>query len=547
MSTADDLTPLRTEQLNSWTFWDLARARAELGDKPLLTIGSDTLSYGAAFESAAKLAGGLTRSGISRGDRVASLGYNSTDAVMIWLACAATGAVWVPLNVSLVGGDLGYALRDSAPKLLIVDIELLERLDGAVLADARPDLVVRGAGAPGGLPTLAELADGPPAPDGAGIHPGAPMAVIYTGGSTGMPKGVLVSHTYYIGSGIRYEAIGMATPADIHYSGGHQLFHSGGQQLAVAGPMYAGMSSHMERWFSASRYWEHARDCEATIIDPIGPLMAALLRQPESALDQSHCVRLGIGTATGQIPPQMRAAFQERFSVPLLEVYSQTETGGVLICSERDGVRRLGSSGRGEGWTELGIVDENDIFLPPGQTGEIVLRPTIPNTFMIEYLNKPEQTARGWRNLWHHTGDLGYLDEDGFLFFVGRQAHWIRRRGENVSSYEVEYCILGIDGVVECAVVGLRDEEMGDEEIKAYVVQHGDASLTEPDIIDHCTSNLAYFKVPRYLEFVSELPRSGAKTEIERHVLRDRGVGNAWDRAQSSQLTKDSPGGTRHS
>jgi crotonobetaine/carnitine-CoA ligase len=339
----------------------------------------------------------------------------------------------------------------------------------------------------------------------------------------------LVSHAYYVGSGLRYAEVTRANKEDVHYSGAHHLFHSGGQQLGVVGPMFVGMQSHMEKWFSASSYWERARAVGATIIDPIGPVIAALLRQSPTANDAQEEIRLGVGAATGQIPPEMRDAFETRFGVLLLEVYAQTETGGVLMCSQRIDDHRKGSAGVANGWAEIAIVDPDDQFVRPGEQGEIVVRPLLPNTFMIEYINKPIETLSSWRNLWHHTGDLGYLDEDGYLYFVGRQAHWMRRRGENVSSYEVEYCALTMEGVVECAVVGIRDEEMGDEEIKIYVVRDGTCRLTEADVVAWCSERLAYFKVPRFVEFVAELPRSGAKNEIERHKLREMGKGDSWD------------------
>jgi crotonobetaine/carnitine-CoA ligase len=148
---------------------------------------------------------------------------------------------------------------------------------------------------------------------------------------------------------------------------------------------------------------------------------------------------------------------------------------------------------------------------------------------MVEFLNKPEQAVRAWRNLWHHTGDIGYVDEDGFVYFVGRQAHWLRRRGENISSYEVEQCIDRIPGILEVAVVGVPDLEIGEEDVKAFVVLHEATNVTPETIHAHCTESLAYFKVPRYIEYVDALPRSTAKNEIERHILKARPLGDSWD------------------
>jgi crotonobetaine/carnitine-CoA ligase len=240
-------------------------------------------------------------------------------------------------------------------------------------------------------------------------------------------------------------------------------------------------------------------------------------------------VRIGVGVGTGQVAPEVRDGFAERYQVPLMSVYAQTEVGGALFCSERMHERRLGSSGKPGKWGEVAVVDNRDRLVPPGTVGELVARPTFPNTFMIGFLNKPEQAMRAWRNLWHHTGDLGYIDEDGFVFFIGRQAHWLRRRGENISAYEVEQCIDRVPGVAEVAVVGVPDLEVGEEDVKAFVVAEKNIGVTPEDIHAYCRENLAYFKVPRYIEFVCALPRSASKNEIERHELKARALGECWD------------------
>ena len=207
----------------------------------------------------------------------------------------------------------------------------------------------------------------------------------------------------------------------------------------------------------------------------------------------------------------------------MMVVYSMTELG-VVICSERTFDRRLGSCGRPHGWAEILIVDEDDNPVPANTTGQLLLRPKVPNTYMMEYINKPKETLAAWKNLWYHSGDLGYLDEDGYVFFVGREAHWIRRRGENVSAFEVEKAITAHEAVVDCAVVGVPSD-IGEEDIKAYVQVSKEVEPLE--LIEWCKARIAFFKVPRYLEFVTEFPRTMTKNEIARHELRELGVGNA--------------------
>ena len=209
-------------------------------------------------------------------------------------------------------------------------------------------------------------------------------------------------------------------------------------------------------------------------------------------------------------------------------MYALTETGIVLIFNRPDDFKE-GSCGKGHGWADIAIVDKNDDPLPPGEIGEILLRPKHPYSFMLEYYNKPKATLEVFRNLWFHTGDLGYLDEEGFLFLIGRQAHWLRTGGENVACFEVENVINQNPKVAESAVVGVP-AELGEEDVKAYVVLE-EGELMEPlDVIKWCEDRLARFKVPRYIEFVMSLPKSITKSEIERHKLKKIGIGDAWDR-----------------
>lgn len=339
-----------------------------------------------------------------------------------------------------------------------------------------------------------------------------------------MPKGVLVSHLYYIAAAIRYGDIAEAGQEDVHFANSH-FFHIGGQQFAITGPLYHGMTGIMEKWFSASNYWNTIQKYGVTIIDPLGTMMAVLLRAPKSNSDKDHKVRIGVGIAAGQVRRDLRDEFEERFGTPMMEVYSMTELG-VLICSERTFDRRLGSCGRPHGWAEILIVDEDDNPVPANTTGQLLLRPKVPNTYMMEYINKPKETLAAWKNLWYHSGDLGYLDDDGYVYFVGREAHWIRRRGENVSAFEVEKAITAHEAVVDCAVVGVPSD-IGEEDIKAYV--QVSAEVEPMELVEWCRARIAFFKVPRYIEFVTEFPRTMTKNEIARHELRELGIGTAID------------------
>lgn len=518
---------------------DLLVLRAACGDKPLLIIRDEVLTYADADRLSNRVANRLTEHGVSIGDVVATFMYNSIAQALIWFGCAKIGAVYAPLNVSLVRDDLAYSLNDTGAKLFVLDDELAPAYNAAKsLLNLDPKVLVLGDTSvieSGDAQPFEDLLDGAESLPDVQVLGTDPMAIVYTGGSTSMPKGVLVSHLYYIGAAIRYAEIAQATDEDVHFANSH-FFHIGGQQFAITGPLYNGMTGVMEKWFSGSRYWEVARKYGATIIDPIGTMMAVLLRQPESELDRQHKVRVGVGVASGQVRGELHRTFEKRFGAPMLEVYAMTEVG-VLICSERVDDRREDSSGKPHGWADIMVVDEYDNPLPPNTVGELVLRPTQINTYMIEYVNKPAETLAAWRNLWYHSGDLGRMDEDGYVYFIGRQAHWVRRRGENVSAFEVEKALTEHPDVLDCAIVGVPSE-LGDEDIKAYIQVNDGALQPDPNtLVTWLKERIAYFKVPRYIEFIADFPRTMTKNEIARHELREREVGAAWDSSEDRWLS----------
>jgi crotonobetaine/carnitine-CoA ligase len=528
---------LHGEELDITTVAELVRSRAGLGDKVFLRLRGRTLTYREADQMSTRFANALAGIGITKGDVVSTLLYNSVDAVLIWFACAKLGAIWNAINVSLRRDDLAYTLNDSGAMTLITESELLptfleampqlENLRHVVL-DSPPE-----AAAELGFLPLSILAAGSDEEVRIDIRPSDPIGIIYTGGSTGMPKGVLVPNLYYIAAAMRFRDVCQGKPDDVIYESGH-LFHSGGQQLGVTGPMFCEMTAVMGKWFSVSRFWETVREHDATIIHVPGTMLGPLVDLEPNDLDTAHRVRLGVGTGTGMIRREVRDEFERRYSVRLLEVWAQTEMG-VLLCSERLDQRRIGSSGHSDGWATVQAVDELDQPVPHGEVGELVTRPSEPFTFMLGYINKPAEMLRTWRNLWHHTGDLGYVDQDGYVYFVGRQAHWIRRRGENISCMEVEKTIVMHPAIQECAVVGVPSE-LGDEDVKALVkLRPGIESPSPEALVEWCKGRIASFKVPRYIEFVQDFPRTSAKGEIERSKLKAAGVGDAWDRESSTR------------
>jgi crotonobetaine/carnitine-CoA ligase len=293
----------------------------------------------------------------------------------------------------------------------------------------------------------------------------------------------------------------------------------------------------MDRRFSASGYWQRVRDVGATIIDPISTMMSVLVQQPASPQDRQHQVRIATGV-NAQIPPAVPEEFARRFGIPIVDIYGQSETGGAMATSNRLGSQMSGSVGKPHGWSQVAILDENDCELPPGVQGNIALRPTVPFTFMLGYQNDAEATRKAWRNLWFHSGDLGHLDEQGNLFFTGRQSHWLRRRGENISAYEIEAVLTRHEAVREAIVTGFPSE-LGEDDVKAWIVPEGDPP-SETELIRWCLASLAAFKVPRYIAFVDDFPRSATKREVERAKVKAWPATGHWDRdAVLGRLSSD--------
>jgi crotonobetaine/carnitine-CoA ligase len=305
------------------------------------------------------------------------------------------------------------------------------------------------------------------------------------------------------------------------------MFHMGFLQGMLSTSLRSGASVHVMRQFSASTFMQTARDIGATVIYAVGSVGLLLLAQPPSPADGDPG-RLRVALLP-PMPPDRQLEFEERFGVPVVaESYGQTECI-VIGFAPVDAPRCRGSAGPPSPTVEVEIVDEHDRPLPPGEVGEIVVRPRKSDSMFLGYWRDPAKTLETWRNLWHHTGDLGRLTPDGNLWIVDRKKDSIRRRGENVSSIELEAALSRHPAVHQVAVHAVPSE-LGDDEIKACIVPAGDAEELEPEaLFDFCKRTLPYFAVPRYVELMAELPVN-AVGRVRKQELRDRGItSGTWD------------------
>ena len=503
----------------------LERAAERNPDQTFVEIAGTALTYREFHDRAQQTAGMFQEGGIGRGDRVCLLLPNGPEFLYCWFGLALLGAISVPVNTAYKRDETAFILQDAAAKAIVAHQSLAAVADAA--ADLSPDLTHRL------LVAAADDAEPPPAGGwidfadalaGAAVSAGNPEVspedtamLVYTSGTTGHPKGVQVTHKMYVAAGQGFASWTAATPHDRFFTC-LPFFHANAQYYSTMGALAAGATLIVAERFSASRFWAQARQAGATVVNFIGMMMPVLAKQPPTPADRDNQVRLFYGSPA--FPPEFLQAFQERFGPAVIVGFGMTETCYGTI--ERMGEpRRPNSSGRPR-WhpdarfvNEIRIVDDAGQPLGTDAVGEITIKnPAV----MPGYWRNPEQTALALRAGWLHTGDLGWLDAEGYLYFVDRKKDVIRRRGENISSQEVEEVIKRHPSALDCAVIAVPSE-LGEDEVKAYVTPRPGQAIDPAQILHWCAEHLAYFKVPRYLEVRAELPRTPS-LRVRKDLLR---------------------------
>jgi len=489
----------------------LRRAAERYRDRPLVKIAGGEWRHRDAVDIVARRAGALRAAGIGRGDRVALMCSNRIELLEVFLACGWLGAVAVPINTASMRPQIEYYLANSGAKLFVLEKQYLQRLPPTA-----PPLWVVGESYPALGESVAAEA----------IQPGETLAILYTSGTTGPAKGVTCPHAQYYWWGLNTAAI-LGVRSDDVLCTTLPLFHINALNTFAQAALI-GCSAVFEPQFSASRFWATVNERRATVIYLLGAMVPILLAQKENPLERSHRVRIGLGPG---VPATALETFHGRTGITLLEGYGSTETNFV-IATAADSARRGVM-----GWIRPGfharVVDEQDMELPPGEAGELVLRADEPFAFATGYFGMPEKTVEAWRNLWFHSGDRVVREADGAFRFIDRIKDAIRRRGENVSSYEVEQVLLGHPDVAGAAVYPVRSELAEDEVMAALVATPG-RRIDCAALASFCESRLPKFAVPRYIDVLPELPRT-ENGKVQKYKLRERGVSGAtWDRLRSA-------------
>ena len=519
----------------------LARGAARHGDRPLVSFGAASWSHRDLPRLAAARAATLRDSGVRRGDRVALMLTNRIELLEVVVACGWLGAAAVPINTAAMGPQIAYVLHDSAARLVVIEGAFAPRLATAELAGAALEAVwVVGEAAddpslPQGVASrawtpLPDVGDAPTmSPVEPPILPSDTLAILYTSGTTGPAKGVVCPHAHYHWWGVHSADVLGVGPGDVLCTT-LPLFHINALNTFAQASL-AGARVAFETRFSASAFWPTMHEREATVVYLLGAMVPILLAQPPRATERDHRVRIGLGPG---VPASAAATFRERTGIALVEGYGSTETNFVIASSpERS---RAGAMG----WLRPGfaarVVDAHDADLAPGEAGELVLRADDPLAFSRGYFGRPEATAAAWRDGWFHTGDRVVRDGDGCFRFVDRIKDAIRRRGENISSYEVEQVLQSHPAVAAVAVYPVRSELAEDEVMAALVARDGE-TLDPAEVARFCATRLPYFAIPRFIDVVTDLPRT-ENGKVQKYKLREQGVTrSAWDRQNLAAAT----------
>jgi crotonobetaine/carnitine-CoA ligase len=511
----------------------LRRQAAVIPDATYLRVDDEQISFAEVEARANAWAAALRELGVSRGDSVAFLIKSCPEFVYATFGCLQLGAIWIPVNVDYRGAWLRAALEDAAARVLVVDAELAPRV--AELGPGLPieHAIVRGGEARLAWPVLAAAeiarrAGRVAAPEDPGTGPGDTACVLWTSGTTGRSKGVMQSHNVWIRAALSGAENSGIRDGDALYSC-LPMYNSAAWVAHIYRALVSGVPVGLDPAFSVHTFWDRVRHYGATQIFTLGTMHIYLWQAPERADDADNPVR---HAGCVPMPDPLIDPFKKRFAIDSLDQgYGQSEVLGMLHRYDLPGQRKPGSLGQPMTGLDVALLGDDDRPVAPGEVGEFCVRPTEPHTIFSGYWRNPDATVAAWRNLWYHTGDLGRRDEEGDWFFVDRKKDYIRHKGRNMSSFEVERAVAAHPAVAEAAAIGIPDPALPSEAELMVFVTLKDGQRVEPDeLARFVNDNAPYFFVPRYLEIAADLPHTPTG-RVQKFALRERGVGpNTWDR-----------------
>ncbi|UGQ12536.1 AMP-binding protein [Yinghuangia sp. ASG 101] len=522
----------------------LVRRIGQDPDGPYLDVCGTPLTAAQVGDRAARLAGSLVALGVTPGKRMAMLMDNSPELLVAWWAAQWAGAVAVPVNTAYKGEYLRHQLRDSGAEVLLVGADFAER--AAAVSGGLDDLrhvVVTGTEPPVFPGTaghrLDDLGTGAPLAEPVPRRPSDLATFIYTGGTTGLSKGCMLSHNYHEALARQIGHSWGRTADDVIWTP-LPMFHYNALVTAVVGTLVYGGRGAVHGRFSVSNFWPEMNRTGATVTSTLGT-MAYLLahdvdrpEMPRSGAPQANTSLRLMGAAP--LPPEVDDVIRSRFGIDTFSgAYGVTEAS--LISWQPPGVRnKPGAAGVvNTEYFDVRIFDDEDNEQPRGTDGEIVIRPKRPHVMFEGYWGRPEVTVEAGRNWWYHTGDIGRIDEGGYLYFVDRKADYLRRRGENIASFEVERILMGHGQLADVAVHAVPSR-LTEDDVKITATRVAGSGLTEDELFRWCVDALPYFVLPRYIEFRDELPRSPVGRVLKRELRTEGVTGATWD-AEAAGIT----------
>lgn len=508
----------------------LERQRVKYGNRTFLYFKNKEFSYNDFSHAADQVACGLQKMGITKGNKVAILLDNCPEYLFLWFGLSKLGAIEVPINTAHKGDLLTYMLDRSDARMLITDSKYLDRVEPILVNTPKIELIVVLETLGKGIPKLAkpildwaQLIDN----DGSYIPEEVlwsdPLAIMFTSGTTGPSKGPLMPQNYPLFTGEICIEAAKYDEKDCLYNA-TPLFHGMAQFLSTMPALMSGARMVIAERFSASHFWEDIKHYGCTAANYIGGIVPILFKADPKPDDADNPLRIMFGAAA---PKNLVKAFEKRFGVTLIEVYGMTEVALPLMSNLKD--RKSGSCGKPRAGYIVQVSDENGMEVGPHTVGEMFVRPLKPYTMLLEYYKMPEKTIETWRNLWFQTGDYAYYDEEGYFYFIDRKKDALRRRGENISSFEVEKVINSHPAVLESAAIAVKSD-LGEDEVMVCLTLKPEQKITPLDLIVYCEERMAYFMVPRYLRFMNALPKTPTE-RVLKYQLREEGITpDTWDR-----------------
>lgn len=501
----------------------------ETPDKVYVQFESgDSWTYAELKDRVISVAAGFQKLGVQQGETVAVWLPNGPDALLTFYGLNYIGAIFVPFNTAFRGNMLHHVIDNSGASIIVVHKDLVPRLTEIDLANLKIQVLSGGqCDTQTGLDssTFDDLKADPIdlKPLEREIDPWDPQSIIYTSGTTGPSKGVLSSYLHMY-SNAGPEAWPMVTCED-RYLVAAPFFHIGGMAppfvMLVRGGSFALLSG-----FSTDKFWAAAKQSQATVVFLLGVMATFLMKQPPSSTDKDHGVKKAF-----MVPlSDDAAAFNERFGVDIYTIFNMTEISSPIVSEPNPTVR--GTCGKVRPGVDVRLVDDNDCEIPVGQVGEMIIRTDRPWSMNSGYYKNSEATAEAWRNGWFHTGDAFRQNEEGYFYFVDRIKDAIRRRGENISSFEVEVEICSHPSVREAAAIGVPSEATEDD-VMAIIALVENATIDPKALCEFLVERMPYYMVPRYIRVVDALPKTPTE-KVQKALLRTEGVTtDTWDRDTS--------------